>query len=237
MGTYAVVAPAAGIDRSARSDQSVAQAAPLEVDLESAVAVFIEHRPRLFKIAHRILGSASEAEDVVQEVWMRWQRTDRGAVINPPAFLATATTRIAINVIQAAHSRRETAVTPWLEGLAGSVLDGGDGPERTAERTEVVDLAIGVLLERLNPAERAAYVLRKGFDYPYHTIAAVLHVNVANARQLVSRAHRHLHYPRRQPVCIDTRRRLVRAFVTAARVGELDELEDLLAADVAGIAC
>ena len=237
MGMYAVAAPTADTDRSASSDQSVAQAAPAAVDLQSAVAVFAEQRPRLFKIAHRILGSASEAEDVVQEVWMRWQRTDRSAVINPPAFLATATTRIAINVIQAAHSRRETAVTPWLEDLAGSALDGGDGPEGTAERTEVVELAIGVLLERLNPAERAAYVLRKGFDYPYDTIAAVLHLSVANARQLVSRAHRHLHSPRRQPVCIDTHRRLVRAFVTAARVGELDELEGLLAADVVGIAC
>ena len=237
MGMYAVAAPPADIDRSASSDQSVARAAPAEVDLQSAVAVFVEQRPRLFKIAYRILGSATEAEDVVQEVWLRWQRTDRGTVINPPAFLATATTRIAINVIQAAHSRRETAVTPWLEDLAGSALDGGDGPEGTAERTEVVELAIGVLLERLNPAERAAYVLRKGFDYPYHTIAAVLHVSVANARQLVSRAHRRLHSPRRQPVCIDTHRRLVRAFVTAARVGELDELEGLLAADVAGIAC
>ncbi len=209
------------------------QTPPTELDLSFAVAVYAAQRPRLFRIAYRILGSAVEAEDVVQEVWVRWQRTDQTTVNNPPAFLATATSRLAINVLQAARRRHETAVTPWLEDLADSAVQAGGGPETTAERTEAVGLALHLLLERLNPAERAAYMLRKGFDYPYWKIAAVLSLSPTNARQLVSRAHRRLHSPRCQPVSSETHRRLVHAFVSAAQSGEFAELEVLLAGGIA----
>jgi RNA polymerase sigma-70 factor (ECF subfamily) len=199
-----------------------------DLDLEQAVGVFTAQRPHLFAIAHKILGSASEAEDVVQETWLRWQRTDRRAVTNPPGFLATAASRLAINVLQSARTRHETAVTPWLENMA----DPTGGTESTVEVAEAVEMALHVLLERLSPAERAAYVLRKGFDYPYSKVAALLMLSAPNARQLVSRAHARLHSDVRRPVCLDTRRRLARAFAAAARVGEFAELEALLAADV-----
>lgn len=203
-------------------------AAQEEIDLQQAVVIFVAQRPRLIKIAYRILGNAGEAEEVVQEVWLRWQNTDRHVINNPPGFLATATSRLAINVLQSARTRHEAAGTPWLEHLVDPVVD----LETTAERTEVVELAIGVLLERLNPAERAAYLLRKGFDYPYGQVAAVLHLSPPNARQLVSRAHARIHSARHRPVNIDTHRRLVRAVVTAAHDGEFTELEALLAADI-----
>jgi RNA polymerase sigma-70 factor, ECF subfamily len=224
---------AAPLDDLTNHETTIPRDPGTELGLASAVAVYVAQRPRLFKIAYRILGSVAEAEDVVQEVWVRWQCTDRTLVNNPPAFLATATSRLAINVLQAARTRHEAAVTPWLEDLADSAAHPGAGPEATAERTEAVDLALHLLMERLNPAERAAYLLRNGFDYPYRKIAAVLHLGAANARQLVSRAHRRLHSPRRQPVSSETHRRLVRAFVSAAQAGEFAELETLLAADIA----
>jgi RNA polymerase sigma-70 factor (ECF subfamily) len=206
-----------------------ADAAPGRGDpeLEQAAAVFTAQQPHLLAIARRILGSATEAEDVVQETWVRWQRTDRRAVMNPPGFLATATSRLAINVLRSARTRHETTVTPWLENMADPAGD----TETTVERTEAVEMALHVLLERLSPAERAAYVLRKGFDYPYSEVAALLLLSAPNARQLVSRGHARLHSGVRRPVPQDTRRRLARAFAAAARAGEFAELEALLSAD------
>ena len=203
-----------------------------DADLHAAVAVYVAQQPRLFRIAQRILGGTVEAEDIVQEVWVRWQRTDRTLVNNPPAFLAVATSRLAINLLHAAPTRREAAVTPWLEDLADAAHSGA-GPESSAERTEAVALALHVLLERLNASERAAYLLRDVFDYPYRRIAAVLPVSVTNARQLVSRARRRLHSPRRQAVSTESHRRLVRAFHAADQSGDFAGLEALLVADIA----
>ncbi len=228
MDTHLLAAPAALDEAPTTGDAEDPPPAPSDIDFDEAVAVFLGQRPQLFKIAQRILGSASEAEDVVQETWLRWQRTDRRAVTNPPGFLATAASRLAINVLQSARTRHETAVTPWLENMA----DPTGGTESTVEVAEAVEMALHVLLERLSPAERAAYVLRKGFDYPYSKVAALLMLSAPNARQLVSRAHARLHSDVRRPVCLDTRRRLARAFAAAARVGEFAELEALLAADV-----
>jgi RNA polymerase sigma-70 factor (ECF subfamily) len=208
-------------------EHSDALPTPGDIDLEEAAGTFVALRPRLFRIAYRALGDAAEAEDIVQEVWLRWQRTDRREVDNPQAFLATATRRLAINVLQSARTRHETALMPWLEDPVDARVD----LETTAERTSEVELALRVLLERLSPAERAAFVLRKGFDYPYGKVATILHVSAANARQLVSRAHARLYCSRRLPVGLDAHRRLVRAFVTAARAGEFAELESLLTAD------
>jgi RNA polymerase sigma-70 factor (ECF subfamily) len=209
------------------------QADPADAELRWAVEVYVAQRPRLLRIAQRILGGAAEADDVVQEVWVRWQRTDRSRVQNPAAFLATSAGRLAINVRQAARSRHETASTPWLAEAADETAPRAGGPEVAAERAEAAEVAMRVLLERLNAPERAAYVLRNGFGYPYLRIAQVLHLSAANSRQLVSRAHGRLHSPRRQPVSPEAHRRLVRAFESAARTGALPELEALLAADVA----
>ena len=134
---------------------------------DDGVSVFESVRPRLFGIAYRMLGSAAEAEDIVQDAWLRWQGTDRSAVENPPAFLATATTRLAITFAQSARSRRETYIGPWLP----EPVDTSGDPRLGAERAEALEFAVLLLLEKLSPTERAAYVLREAFDYSYDQIA------------------------------------------------------------------
>jgi RNA polymerase sigma-70 factor, ECF subfamily len=196
---------------------------------EAHAASFQAVRPRLFGIAYRVLGSAAEADDVVQDAWMRWQGTDRSAVRDAAAFLATATTRLAINVAQSARARRETYIGPWLPEAVDAAAD----PVLDAERREALGRAVLVLLERLSPAERAAYVLREAFDYPYRRIAQVLALTEANARQLVTRARRHLAGERRNRVSATEQRHFLEAFVAAAQTGDLATLEQLLAADVA----
>ena len=124
-------------------------------------------RPRLFGIAYRVLGSATEADDVVQDTWIRWQGTDRSKVRDATAFLATTTTRLAINVGQSARARRETPIGPRPFEL----LDPGADPSLGAEQREALELAVRTLLEKLSPTERAVYVLREAFDYPYRQIA------------------------------------------------------------------
>ncbi|TDC24854.1 RNA polymerase sigma-70 factor [Streptomyces sp. 8K308] len=205
-----------------RADESDASS------LERATRDFIAARPRLFGIAYRMLGSAAEAEDVVQEVWLRWQKADRADIVEPAAYLSTVATRLAINVAQSARVRRESYVGPWLPEPVDTTAD----PQLGAERGGAVELAVLFLLERLNPMERAAYVLREAFDYPHRQVAAILGTSDANARQLVSRARKHLAAERGEPVSAVDHRRLLEAFLTAARTGDLPALEELLAADV-----
>lgn len=197
-------------------------------DLEQAAAVFAGVRPRLFGIAYRMLGSVTEAEDLVQDAWLRWQSCDRTTVDNPAAFLATVTTRLAINAAQSARVRRETYIGPWLP----DPVDTGADPHLGAERGEALEFAVLLLLEKLSPTERAAYVLREAFDYPYRQIADIIQLNEAAVRQLVSRARKHVLAERRTPVTRAEQRRLLTAFVTAARSGDLTALEELFAADV-----
>lgn len=195
--------------------------------LDRAAAAFLDSRPRLFGIAYRMLGSVAEAEDILQEVWLRWQKTDRSVVAAPAAFLAQTTTRLAINVAQSARARRETYVGPWLPEPVDTSAD----PAVGAVRGEALELAVLLLLEKLGPTERAAYILREAFDYPYAEIADILGLNTANTRQIVSRARKRLSAERREPVDPAEHRRLLEAFVAAARAGEVAALEDLLAAD------
>ncbi|WP_328549514.1 sigma-70 family RNA polymerase sigma factor [Streptomyces sp. NBC_00366] len=200
-------------------------------DLDEAVAVFVHHRRRLFGIAYRMLGSAVEAEDVVQEVWLRWQMTDRSVVVNPVAFLSSATTRLAINVAQSARVRRETYIGPWLPEPVDTSAD----PEVGAQRAEALELALLLVLERLNPVERAAYVLREAFDYAYAEIADMLELSLVNVRKIVSRARRHLLDEQRGSVDVAEHRRLLDAFVSAARKGEVASLEALLTPDAVSL--
>ncbi|GAA3076818.1 RNA polymerase sigma-70 factor [Streptosporangium carneum] len=197
-------------------------------DLEQAAAVFAGLRSRLFGIAYRMLGSAAEAEDLLQDVWLRWQSSDRAAVRDPAAFLATAATRLAINAVQSARVRRETYIGPWLP----EPVDTGADPYLGAERGEALEFAVLLLLERLSPTERAAYVLREAFDYPYRQIADIVQLSEVAVRQLVSRARKRVRAERRTPVSAAEQSRLLAAFVTAARSGDLAALEKLLAADV-----
>lgn len=196
--------------------------------LDDGLSDFVSVRPRLFGIAYRMLGSAVEAEDIVQDAWMRWQSTDRSIVRDAPAFLATTTTRLAINVAQSARSRHEEYVGPRLPEPVDTSADPGLG----AERGEALEFAVLTLLEKLSPTERAAYVLRQAFDYPYRHIADILHLSEANTRQLVTRARKHISDGRRAPVSSVERQRLLNAFIAAAQKGDLPALEGLFASDI-----
>ncbi|WP_239126533.1 sigma-70 family RNA polymerase sigma factor [Asanoa siamensis] len=203
-----------------------------ENDLDEAAAVFMAVRPRLFGIAYRMLSSASEAEDLVQDVWLRWQTYDRAAVENPAAFLATTTTRLAINALQSARARRETYVGPWLPEPVDTSAD----PYLGAERGDALQFATLMLMEKLTPNERAAYVLREAFDYPYAQIADILRSNEPAVRQLVSRARKAVTSDKRAPVSSAAQRELLASFITAARSGDMTALERLFAADVTSVA-
>jgi RNA polymerase sigma-70 factor, ECF subfamily len=192
------------------------------------VASFQAVRPRLFGIAYRTLESASDADDVVQDAWIRWQGTDRTKVRDTAAFLATTTKRLALNVAQSARMRRETYIDPWHPELVEDQVD----PMHGAEQREALALALRTLMERLSAGERAAYLLREAFDYPYRRIARVLATSEANARQLATRARLHLAGEPRWQVCAAEQQRFVDAVVNAAQTGDLATLEQLLAGDV-----
>ena len=199
--------------------------------LDSATAVFLGSRSRLFGIAYRMLGTVAEAEDVVQETWLRWQTTDRSVVLEPVAYLVTVATRIAINVLRSAHSRRETYIGPWLPEPVDTSAD----PTLGAERGEALELAVLMLLEKLRPAERAAYVLHEAFEYTHRQIATVLDMTESNVRQMVTRARKHIAGERKAPVERAEQERLLRAFLIAARQGEVGALEELLGAEAVSI--
>jgi RNA polymerase sigma-70 factor (ECF subfamily) len=191
-----------------------------------------ELRPVSFAIAYRMLGSVSEAEDVVQEALLRvHQALDRGEQIaSPRAFLATVTTRLAINELRSARARRERYVGEWLPEPI--ITDRADDPAQQAEMADSLSLAMLVLLERLNPVERAAYLLREVFGYEYAEIADVIERTEVNSRQIVTRARKHLeaNRPRFDPDEA-ARDALLERFLAAAEEGDLKALEELLAKD------
>lgn len=197
---------------------------PLDPSAADA-ARFQAARPRVYAAACRVLGDPCEADDVVQETWIRWQTTDRSQVRDAPAFLTTVSRRLALNVAQSARARHETAMPAWLP----EPVDGAADPAAAPERDEAVARALLALSERLTPPERAAYLLREAFDYPYRRISEVLALSEANARQLVVRARRHVASAgglRQVPAT--EQRRLVSAFTAAAEGGDLAELERTL---------
>ncbi|WP_399880891.1 sigma-70 family RNA polymerase sigma factor [Streptomyces sp. BBFR51] len=197
-------------------------------ELGEAVSVFVRARPGLLRIAGHILGDAGDAEDVLQETWVRWQGTDRTVVLNPSALLRTTTVRLAINVLHSARRRRESSASPWLPESADDRVT----PEAVAERQDAVERAVFLLLETLTPRQRTAYLLREGFGYPYARIAEILGLSVVNARQQVARAQDRLGAERcKRPVDSVEHRRLVQAFLAAARFGDLARLEEVLTAD------
>ncbi|MGW1544577.1 sigma factor [Streptomyces sp. NPDC002309] len=197
-----------------------------EYDLDLALDIFLAQRTRLFRIAHQIVGDVSGAEDLVQEVWLRWQLTHRTKIKNPAAYLTTATTNLAINVIQSARHRRET---PTESQLVGVVDRAAEDPVLRAEQAVALETALALLMARLTPNGLAAYVLRNGFDYSYADLAGLLRISVQNARVLVHRAHARLERDRDRPVPVESHRRLVAAFQTAASTGDLEGLTQLLA--------
>jgi RNA polymerase sigma-70 factor (ECF subfamily) len=201
------------------------QTAPVVAPVDTAS--FEAVRPRLFGIAYRTLESVADADDVVQDAWIRWQRTDRDQVRDTAAFLATTTKRLALNGAPSARARHETSYQPWHPEQVDVRAD----PSLGAERREALEQAMLTLSERLSATERAAYVLREAFDYPYRHIADVLATSEANARQLVTRARIRLAGGRRRQVGAAELQRFVDAFVEAARSGDLMTLEQVLAAE------
>jgi RNA polymerase sigma-70 factor (ECF subfamily) len=199
--------------------------------LEQAMSVFAASRRRLFRIAYRRLGSLAEAEDIVQEAWIRWQATDRDEIRDPAAFLATVTARLALTAAQSARARLETCVGRRLPEPVDTSAD----PTLGAERSEALELAVLQLLERLQPMERAAYVLREAFEYSYAQIADVLDVSEANARQLGSRGRKHLCAERRAKVGVGEQHRLMEGFLAAAQNGDVGALERLFVEDIVGV--
>ena len=194
--------------------------------------VFEAHRSKLFGVAYRMLGSASEAEDVVQDAWLRYSGSARGdEVRSPEAFLTTIVTRLCLDRLKSARASRQEYVGPWLpEPL---LVDEKSGPEQSAVLAESVSLAFMVLLETLTPEERAAFLLREIFDYDYDAIADTLGTTATNCRQLVHRAKVRLQ--ERKPRFREEarqKRALVGRFLAALRDGDPGGLADVLAADV-----
>ncbi|KUO17146.1 RNA polymerase sigma-70 factor [Streptomyces dysideae] len=202
--------------------------------IDTVTDVFLEHRPVLLGVAYRMLGRVADAEDVVQEAWLRWSGADRSDVREPRAYLVRITTRLAIDRLRQVKARGETYVGPWLP--EPYVTDFGDTVDDTAERAVLADsvsLAVLVVLESLSPLERAVFVLREAFGYPHGEIAVMLDRGEAAVRQLAGRARRHVDERRpRYEVDPAQRRDLTERFLAAAAEGDLEGLMSLLAPDV-----
>ncbi|OLZ62581.1 RNA polymerase subunit sigma-70 [Streptomyces sp. IMTB 2501] len=196
---------------------------------------FEASRPRLEAIAYRLLGSASEAEDAVQETYLRWQAADVGRIQVPEAWLTKVLTNLCLNQLTSARARRETYVGQWLPEplLAGDPML---GPADTAEQRESVSYAVLTLLERLTPGERAVYVLREAFDYPHREIAEILDLTEAASQQIFHRAKRHVADGRtRTEIDEAAARRIVEEFLAAATSGRTEPLVRLLTQDAIAI--
>jgi RNA polymerase sigma-70 factor, ECF subfamily len=195
--------------------------------------VFDTHRRLLFTVAYDLLGSVADAEDVVQETWLRWSRVAQDEVREPRAYLVQIATRQALNRIRANKARRETYVGPWLpepllaeDDPAEKIVDG-------AARGEAVSLAMLVVLETLTPLERAVFVLREVFGMSHEEVAATLDRSPASVRQLAHRAREHVQARRpRFDADTDEQRQVTQEFLQACFTGDLDRLLGLLAPDV-----
>jgi RNA polymerase sigma-70 factor (ECF subfamily) len=191
---------------------------------------FEEYRPLLLGLAYRLLGSMWDAEDVVQEAWLRWQGTDQSQIREPRAFLVTVVSRLALDQLRSARVKREAYTGPWLPE---PVLTAEAGPLDTAELRDTVSYATLHLMERLAPPERAVFVLREAFELPYEQIAEIVGSSIANARQMHHRAAARVTEGRDkfQPSPED-HAELLRKFMDAAAGGDLDALTELFHEDV-----
>lgn len=194
---------------------------------------FAEHRDVLFAIAYRMLGSVRDAQDAVQDAWLRWEGTDRAVVRHPRAFLIRVISRLSLDRLRSAASRREVYVGPWLP----EPLDTGPDVAETVATADSVSIALLVVLETLSPLERAVFVLREAFDLPYGEIADALGSTEPAVRQVAHRARAHVAARRPRYACDPRRHRTVsERFLAACTGGELSELVDVLAPDVVLVA-
>jgi RNA polymerase sigma-70 factor (ECF subfamily) len=198
-------------------------------------AVFEEHRPVLFGVAYRMLGTVADAEDILQEAWLRWAGADVEVVRSPRAFLVTVVTRLCLDELRSARATRETYVGPWLPEPVptGALAPLEFEPAGAVEEMDSISYGLLVLLERLSPVERAIFLLRDVFDYDYAEIAAIVNRSEAACRQALHRARERLVDGRaRFTATYEERLRLTGRFLAAAREGEMAPFLDLLAEDV-----
>lgn len=201
----------------------------------SEIGVFADERPRLFGLAYRILGSVTDAEDVVQEAWIRWSAVDADEVVNAAAYLTTITTRLALNALRDRQAARETYVGPWLPEplLIAQDFVEDDEPSANVEVADAVSLAMLIVLETLSPTERAVFVLREIFGYSYAEIAASVEKTESAVRQIAHRAREHVQARRpRADTNPAEHRQVTLQFLGAAAGGDMQGLLDLLAPDV-----
>jgi len=207
--------------------------------MSNPAASFEPYRRRLVGLAYRMLGSMADAEDAVQETYLRWHRADRNQVSEPRAFLMTTTTRICLDMLTSARARREEYAGPWLPE---PVVDTAAlAPDSRTELAEDLSIALLLTLDRLSPLERAAFLLHDVFDFSFGEVAAALERSEAACRQLAARARAHVREVRPRGTTTPTGRlgeidakhaQLMSAFVTATSSGDLDALKQLLASDV-----
>lgn len=200
--------------------------------MNDPLETFMRLRPRLRGIAYRMLGSAADADEVVQDAWLRWHETDTAAVVNAEAWLVSVTTRLAIDRLRAAKARREDYVGTWLPEPILTEADAPQTPEQMLERADQLSVAFLAVLERLAPEARAAFLLRDIFDADYGEVAAALGKSEAACRQLVHRARTLIETGRaRHVVAPQEQQRLLRAFADAATRGDMAGLKAALAED------
>jgi RNA polymerase sigma-70 factor, ECF subfamily len=191
--------------------------------IDQTLSLFEEHRSLLFGIAYRMLGSVTDAQDMVQESYLRWQQAADESIRSPRAWLTTVVTRLCINHLQQARVKRETYVGPWLpEPLVDE--QAGD-PADASQLADSLSLAFLVLLETLSPTERAVFLLREGFDYEFSDIARIVEKSEANCRQILARARKRIDERRpRYDVLRTDAEKVLASFVTAVRSGDLETL-------------
>jgi RNA polymerase sigma-70 factor (ECF subfamily) len=194
---------------------------------------FEAHRPLMFAIAYRMLGSITEAEDIVQEAYLRYQTVSPEQIVSPRAFLSTVVTRLCLNHLQLARVQRESYIGPWLPEPALIEQDERFLPAQRAELHESLSMAFLVLLEQLTPVERAVFLLREVFGYEYADIAAIIGKEEAACRQVLSRARKQItkHRPRFK-ASPDAHRQMLDQFIQAVGTGELDGMLQLLSEEV-----
>jgi RNA polymerase sigma-70 factor (ECF subfamily) len=202
-----------------------------ESTADTRAAVFTDARPLLFAIAYRMLGSVADAEDLVQDAYLRWQHAPEEEIRAPRAYLTTIVTRLAINQLQSARHQRESYVGPWLpEPL---VTEDAPDPAEPIELAESLSMAFMLMLERLSPIERAVLLLHDVFDFEYGEIARIVDKSEANCRQLLSRAKKHLGKAEaRFDADPAQAERLMQRFMTAADAGDVDGMVAILADDI-----
>jgi RNA polymerase sigma-70 factor, ECF subfamily len=198
---------------------------------DPALATFESHRPQLFGIAYRMLGSIADAEDILQDAWLTWSSRERDHIDQPRAYLVRTITNLSLNKLKSTAVRRETYVGPWLPE---PLVTAEDNAWHEVERAEAVSLAMLVVLESLSPLERAVFVLKEVFGFSFSEIAGVLDRSEIAVRQVGTRARSHVQARRpRYDAPPDTRRRVTQEFLAACVGGDLNQVMELLAPDVA----